>query len=131
MSTVVLEHPPDWLSASGAPDCNRDEAGSASVAPAKKSFDQLITPEVAGNADFIRRVTAGLIQCCIHRAPIDSVQQCVRWEREIPSDIVTALRIARDSCNAISMADALLAIDDLEERRVILRMMAHAIIHLS
>lgn len=131
MSTVVIEHPPDRLSASGAPDRDRDEAGSAPVAPAKKSFDQLITPEVAGNADFIRRVTAGLIQCCIHRAPIDAAQQCVRWEREIPSDIVTALRIARDSCNAKNMADALLAMINLDERRKVLCMMADAIVRLS
>jgi len=131
MSTSVLEHPPDRLSASDAPDCDCDETGSAPSIPVKKSFDQLITPDIASNKRFVRRVVTDLVQSCIHRAEVDLEQECVHWEREIPSDIATSLGIARDSCNAINMADALLKMINLDERRKVLCMMADAIVRLS
>ncbi|MDD5751032.1 MAG: hypothetical protein PHS73_00755 [Candidatus Peribacteraceae bacterium] len=94
----ILDHPPDTSSAP-------------------------VTLASANDALFIRRTTSDLLQCCIHRAAIDPVRQCVLWEDEIPSEIVTALRLSPDSCHALGIIDALQQMTDLEERRRILSLM--------
>lgn len=118
MSTAsTLEHPPD--------------RSSALPVSSRKTLDQLITAEVACDLSFVHHKTADLIQCCIRRASFDPAEQCVRWEDEIPSEIMEALGLTRNTCNAKSMAEALLAIDDPEQRRTILRTIIFAIVRLS
>lgn len=70
---------------------------------------------------FIRSVSAALMQkCVLHRwVPEDDP----RVEDVLPPPIVEALRLAPQDRNAIGMADALLALVDLQERyRVLVQM---------
>ena len=131
MSTVILEHPPHGRSVSGVADRSPAEARTEPAVSSRKTLDQLVTAIVAGDVLFIRRRIADLIQCCIHRATIDRTEERVRWEDEIPAEITDALKLSPDACNTFSMANALMAIDDLEKRRSILRTVIWASIRLQ
>ena len=116
-SLSTLEHPPD--------------RSSALPVSSRKTLDQLITAEVACDLSFVHHKTADLIQCCTRRAVIDPEAQRVCWEEEIPSEIIESLDLTRETCNAKSMAEALLAMDDPEHRRAILCTIIFAIVRLS
>ncbi|MDD4628158.1 MAG: hypothetical protein PHE68_02070 [Candidatus Peribacteraceae bacterium] len=131
MSTAILEHPPHGRSASDVADRSPSEARTEPAVSSGKTLDRLVTAEVAGDVSFIQRRMADLIQCCIRRAAIDRTNECVRWEEEIPSEITDALTLSPDACNTFSMTKALMAIEDLEQRRVILRTIIQAIIQLQ
>ena len=105
MSIVALEHPSD-LSGSSLPDeedPSPDQLGQYSVCD----------PGLAWQAAEVL------------------TQRCVHANRAIPSPIVHALKIRNDHYDAIAMANAVLAITDIEERRRVICQMVHEIVRLK
>lgn len=77
--------------------------------------DQLGQYSVA-NPAFVRHAAAALMERCVQR-------NC-----ELPEHVVSALRLVNGDRNAIGMANALLAIEDLRHRRDIICQMVHEIV---
>lgn len=105
MSIAVLSHPPDL---------------SASCVPAKQDLppDQLGQYSVAD-------------ECFLWSAARELEQRCERHHLTVPPNIASLLRLQNDAQNARSMVNALLAIDDPEERRAVVCQMVHAIVRLK
>ena len=69
-------------------------------------------------------------ECFLWSAARELEQRCLRHHRVVPSDVASLLRLQNDAQNARSMVNALLAIEDLAERRSVLCQMVHAIVRL-
>ncbi|MDO8468898.1 MAG: hypothetical protein Q7S29_04035 [Candidatus Peribacter sp.] len=105
MSISVLPEAPDIIRSRVTPN--------ASLPP-----DQLGRYSV-GDPAFIRQATATLVQRCVLRG-------CA-----LPQHVVSSLQLVNGDCNAIGMANALLAMTDLEQRRAVVCDIVHEIVRLK
>lgn len=102
MSIAVLPHPPDSIAASLTEPVPVDRIGQYSVT----------------DPAFVRKAAAALMN------------RCVLCDCEISPRIAEPLGLRNGDRNAIGMAEALLAIADLEQRRAIICLMVHDIVRL-
>ncbi|OIO54612.1 hypothetical protein AUJ46_02845 [Candidatus Peregrinibacteria bacterium CG1_02_54_53] len=70
-------------------------------------------------------------ECFLWSAARELEQRCQRHHLAISPNIALLLRLQKDAQNARSMAEALLAINDLEERRAVVCQMVHEIVRLK
>lgn len=89
---------------------------------------QLIKQRLVQDAAFIRSVTASIMQACVQHSALPDHEHDEHCMQDLlPASIVTLLKLAPQERHALGMADALLALTDLQERRRVLIQMILAL----